>query len=241
MEDSAGAFRRATGRDLESDGGKPRYLRYQYELIAPHCGRSVLEVGAGQGEFAAQFTGLERLVVTDLDPGALAVMEQRFAGRPEVEVRQFDIDAAEPLERPVESVVAINVLEHVDDDANALRLLARSIVPGGTLVLWVPGYQQLYGDFDHLVGHVRRYSPATLRDAVQRAGLGVRLARPVNLLGGVMWWLAVRRGGTRTPDRRLVAIYDRVVVPLTCAVERLVRVPFGQSVLCVAETPPDDG
>ena len=58
--------------------------------------------------------------------------------------------------------------------------------------------------------------------------------KPVNLLGGVAWWLAVRRGGAASPNPRMVAAFDRCVVPVTKALERVVRVPFGQSVLCVA-------
>lgn len=60
MHDHSGAFTAATGRKLEAAGAdKPRYRRYQYELIAPHCGKSVLEVGAGLGEFAEQFDNLD--------------------------------------------------------------------------------------------------------------------------------------------------------------------------------------
>jgi SAM-dependent methyltransferase len=238
--DSSGAFAEATGRTLEGGGSdQPRYRRYQFDLIAPHCGRSVLEVGAGLGEFAAQFTGLDRLVLTDVDPGAVEAMGRTFADRPEVEVRQLDVGAKLELGEPVESVVAINVLEHIEDDADALRSLADLIVPGGSIVLFVPGYQQLYGDFDRKVGHVRRYTPATLADAVRRAGLGVEVVKPVNLLGGIAWWLAVRKGGAGTPNPRLVALYDRFVVPVTRAIERVVRPPFGQSVLCVARKPPE--
>ena len=131
-------------------------------------------------------------------------------------------------------MVAINVLEHIDDDADALRSLANAVEDGGSIVLWVPGYQQLYGEFDRQVGHVRRYTPATLADAVRRAGLEVELVKPVNLLGGIAWWLTVRRGGSTSPDSRLVAVFDRCVVPVTRAIERIVAVPFGQSVLCVA-------
>jgi SAM-dependent methyltransferase len=246
---SSGAFAEATGRTLEGTSHQPRYRRYQFDLISPHCGRSVLEVGAGLGEFAAQFRSLRRLVLTDVDPGAVDVMSRTFADRPEVETRQFDLTPAQPpavgakleLGEPVESVVAINVLEHIDDDAGALRSLADLIVPGGSIVLWVPGYQQLYGEFDRKVGHVRRYTPATLADAVRRAGLGVELVKPVNLLGGIAWWLAVRKGGAGAPNPRLVAVYDRFVVPVTRAIERLVRPPFGQSVLCVARKPPEAG
>ncbi|MGH3517270.1 MAG: class I SAM-dependent methyltransferase [Haloechinothrix sp.] len=238
VQDKSGAFHNATGRTLESGGSdQPRYRRYQYELISPHCGRSVLEVGAGLGEFAAQFRALDRLVVTDVDPGAVGQMRRRFADRPEVEVRQLDVDHQLTLDRRVESVVAINVLEHIADDAGALRSLAGLVEPGGSVVLWVPGYQQLYGEFDREVGHVRRYTPTTLADAVRRSGLELEMVKPVNLLGGIAWWLAVRKGGSGSPNPKLVAIYDRWVVPVSRALERRVRVPFGQSVLCVARKP----
>lgn len=238
MPEHTGAFSDATGRDLEQGGAdQPRYRRYQLDLISPHCGNTVLEVGAGLGEFAAGFTGLDRLVVTDADPGAVELLAERFADRPEVEARQLALGDDLSLDKPVDSVIAINVLEHIEDDAGALRSLAELVVPGGTIVLWVPGYQQLYGEFDRRVGHVRRYTPATVSDAVLRAGLQVELAKPVNLLGGIAWWAAVRRGGSTAPNPKLVAIYDRFVVPVTRAVESRVRVPFGQTVLCVARVP----
>ena len=161
-------------------------------------------------------------------------MARRFAGRPEVEVRQLELGKPPDLTRPVASVVAINVLEHIDDDTGALRSLATAVEVGGSLVLWVPGYQQLYGEFDRRVGHVRRYTPSSLARVVRQAGLDVELVKPVNLLGGVAWWLTVSRGGVSSPDPRMVAAFDRWVVPLTKALERVARVPFGQSVLCVA-------
>ncbi len=232
----AGAFSQATGRvpGEEAGAGMPRYRRFQHDLIAPHCGRSVLEVGAGLGEFAEQLRGLDRLVVSDVDPEAVAVLRRRFADRPEVEVARMDVERGLVLDRPVETVITINTLEHIEDDAEALRSLARLVEPGGNVVAFVPGYEQLYGDFDRRVGHVRRYTPATLRASFTAAGLEPTTVRPVNLLGGLAWWLAVRRGGAGSPDPRLVAVYDRMVVPVTRAIEGVVRVPFGQSVLGVA-------
>lgn len=235
-----GDFARATARGLEEgDSAKPRYLQYQRDLIAPHCGRSVLEVGTGLGDFAAGFTTAERLILTDSDPGAVNVMKKRFGDRPEVETRIFDCPGELPLGRPVDTVVAINVLEHMEDDVGTLQAMARLVAPGGTVVLWVPAYQQLYGDFDRKVGHVQRYTPATIRAAGKRAGLTVTVARPVNLLGGVAWWLAVRKGGSGSPKPGLVSTYDQLVVPATRAMEKVARMPFGQSVLCVARKPAD--
>ncbi|MGH4026396.1 MAG: class I SAM-dependent methyltransferase [Pseudonocardiaceae bacterium] len=238
----AGAFSQATGRVAGEEAGpdKPRYRRFQRDLISKHCGRSVLEVGAGLGEFAEQLTGLDRLVVTDIDPDAVDVMRIRFAERPEVQVCQLDVESGLELDEPVDTVVTINTLEHIEDDAETLRSLARLVVPGGTIVAWVPGYQQLYGDFDRKVGHVRRYTPATLRESFRTAGLVPTVVNPVNLLGGIAWWAAVRRGGAGSPKPRLVAVYDRVLVPATRAIESVLRVPFGQSILGVAQVPVDN-
>ncbi len=84
----------------------------------------------------------------------------------------------------------MNVLEHVNEDAEALRKLARAVRPGGRILLWVPGYMQFYGDFDRKVGHATRFTPQTLRAAVERAGLEIEALRPVNFLGGIAWWVA---------------------------------------------------
>jgi hypothetical protein len=178
-------------------------------------------------------------VVTDVDPDAVAAMAQRFADRPEVEARRLDLDDPATLEigLPVAAVVAINVLEHIEQDADALRRLSGLVEPGGRVVMFVPGYQQLYGEFDRVVGHVRRYTPDTLTDAFVRAGLRPAEVRPVNLLGGVAWWATVRRGGVGAPNPRLVRAYDRWLVPTTRFIERRVRPPFGQSVLGVAVVP----
>jgi SAM-dependent methyltransferase len=239
-EQGTGAFHQATGRALENSSGadQRRYRAFQYDLISRHCGPSVLEVGAGLGEFAAQFSGLVRHIVTDVDPDAVASMARRFADRPEVEARRLDLTTGEvEVDPPVSTVVAINVLEHIEDDEGALRALTRAVEPEGRLVLWVPGYQQLYGDFDRKVGHVRRYTPRTLRAAFVGAGLRPELVKPVNLLGGVAWWLTVRRGGVGSPRPGLVRVYDRIVVPMTRALESRVTPPFGQSVLGVATRP----
>ena len=225
------------GRELENHLGgvdARRYRDYQLSLIGPHLGESVLEVGSGLGDVSAMLTGARRLIVSDTDPACLDALRTRFAGDPRVDVLELDLDAEVALGEQVDSVLAMNVLEHIEDDVAALRALGRLLVPTGAVVLWVPAYPALYGDFDRMVGHYRRYTPASLRATVGAAGLVPELVRPVNLLGGIAWWAAVRRGGAGSASERLVRTYDRFVVPLTRALERRWCPPFGQSVLCVA-------
>jgi SAM-dependent methyltransferase len=217
----------------------PRYRRWQIDTVRHHIGRTVLEVGPGMGHFAAELDalGLDRLVLADNEPYVLERLQQRYADRDDVDVVEVHLPGPVEIGEPVETVVAMNVLEHIDHDVAAVRDLSRAMVPGGRLVLWVPGYPALYGEFDRKVGHVRRHTPATLRSVVERAGLDVAVCRPMNLLGGIGWWLAVRRGGVGYPKPGLVWLYDNVGIPITRALERVVRPPFGQTVFCVAVKP----
>lgn len=210
------------------------YRRYQLELLRPHLGASVVEVGAGLGEFSAQLTDLDRLVVSDTDPLCLAALHERFDRVAGVDVVPMDIDGELVLDAPVHTVLAMNVLEHLADDVAALRGLRELCRPGGNIVLWVPAYPALYGDFDRKVGHFRRYTPATLRTVIEAVDLDVEVLRPINLLGGLAWWAAIRMRGQGTVSPGLVRLYDRFVVPVTRAVERRWTPPFGQSLLCVA-------
>lgn len=213
------------------------YRRYEFDTVAPHVGQSMLEVGSGLGDFAAQFRDrVSRLVLSDADPYCVEQLAKRWPDDPAVSVVHLALPDVPSIE-PVDTIVAMNVLEHIEDDVKALTQLSSITVPGGRIVLWVPGYMSLYGDFDRKVGHVTRYTPQTLRTAVLAAGLHPEVLKPINLLGGIAWWFAVRMGGAAYPNPRLVNTYDRLVVPLTRGIERVIRPPFGQTIFCVARVP----
>jgi hypothetical protein len=108
---------------------------------------------------------------------------------------------------------------------------------GGRVLLVVPGFPSLAGAYDEALGHLRRYTPDRLRATVEAAGLVPEVIRPVNLLGGLAWWAAVRVGRQARPTPTLVRLYDRLVVPAEGALERRLQPRFGQSILCVARVP----
>ena len=236
MHDHCGAFAAATGRQLEAAGrDKPRYRRYQYELIAPHCGRSVLEVGAGLGEFAEQFDDLDRLVRDRCRPGCrrgdgAPVRRASRGGGPASSSwgnRRISSDPSPRWSRSTCSSTSTTTPVRCGRWPRPSRSAAAS--SSGS-----PATSSCTASSTAGSGMSAAIRRALSPEVVRRAGLDVELVKPVNLLGGVAWWLAVRRGGATSPNPRMVAAFDRCVVPVTKALERVVRVPFGQSVLCVA-------
>jgi glycosyltransferase involved in cell wall biosynthesis/SAM-dependent methyltransferase len=240
--DQPGAMRAVEGGatihtlGLEDLASAHRYRRYLHGLLAPYLGPSVLEVGAGLGDFSTQLLDRDRLVVNDNDPICVRALDERFGERPGVEVLPADVLKLK-VEPPVDSVVALNVLERLDDDVAGLRAMAGAALPGGRVLLVVPAYPRLAGAYDEALGHLRRYTPGSLRAIVEAAGLVPEVVRAINPVGGIAWWAAVKVARQGRPTPTLVGLYDRLVVPASRTLERRLRPRFGQSILCVARVP----
>jgi hypothetical protein len=127
------------------------------------------------------------------------------------------------------------VLEHIEDDAAALKAMASVLVPGGVIVLLLPAFPSLYGPIDKNLGHYRRYSRGAIRSLADRTGLRVRKAHYANLVGFFGWWTNAHILKREAQSERQIEVFDRYVVPVMSAVERRARAPFGQSLVAVLE------
>jgi SAM-dependent methyltransferase len=219
---------------LDSLDGAHNYAGWIFGLAAPYLGGEVLEVGAGHGTFTRLLLGSgARVVATDLSARCVAQLRARYADTPEIEIHQRDL--AESAEGgPYDAIVLINVLEHIEDDATAVKQLASGLRPGGHLIVWVPAFERLYSEFDRQVGHHRRYRIPELRRLLLNAGLETVDLRYVNTAGAVAWWLIARRFGRVPTQPGRVKLFDQAVVPMLQRLEGGRRPPFGQSIFCVA-------
>jgi SAM-dependent methyltransferase len=219
---------------LDSLDGADNYTRWILGMMEPYLGADVLEVGAGHGTFTEVLARREmRVVATDLSERCAGVLNSRFSGVSNVEVVHGDIQMAADR-GPFDAAVLINVLEHIEDDDEALRQLWATLKAGGRLLLWVPAFPALYTEFDRRIGHFRRYRRETLSAQLSNAGFTVVEIRYANSIGAMAWWL-VARVLRRTPTRpSSVKLFDRYVLPIVKLLEAKVRPPFGQSILAVA-------
>ena len=234
------------GRDTMSPS--LRQARNYYAWIASEfedvLGRRVLDIGGGDGPLLEHVLNDTREVTSvDLSAECVAAMEERYRGHLFRGIAGDVTDAklaASLAAEHFDTIVCVNVLEHIEDDALALCHMAQILRPmAGRLFLLVPAHPALYGSPDALAGHYRRYSRRMLRDRLSAAGFRIERLRYFNRAGALPYLINSRilrpqslGGGV---DRQLV-LFDRWVVPVARRVERWARLPFGQSLVAVANT-----
>jgi len=170
------------------------YNRWLVSRFDGAVGRRVLEIGAGFGNITRHLRGRELLVASDLDPVALEHLKGTFRDDPSVRIAsyRFPLDPAERDEirrLRIDSVVCLNVLEHIEDDRRTLADMYEVLEPGGRLVLLVPAFQSLFGTLDVHLRHFRRYEKAELESKIREAGFAIEDLRFVNRPGIFGWWL----------------------------------------------------
>lgn len=221
---------------LDSLDGAENYRDWILGLARPFLEAPVLEIGAGTGTFTGLLAGAGSVTAVEPAPTLAAALRVAHAADPRVTVVEGLVTDV-PATPKFGAAVLTNVLEHVEDDAAALADLRDRLLPGGSLVLWVPAFPMLHSRFDDELGHHRRYRLHPLRDLVTGTGFTVVDARYVNVVGWFAWLLTARVLGRVPTAPGAVSAYDRYVVPPLRRVEAAVRMPFGQSVFLAARKP----
>lgn len=206
--------------------------------MRPYLGNRILEVGAGLGTVADEFTDKEHVILLDNDPVCVRKLRARFADAPNVHVLLDDILEPATVQRlvtkQIDTVLRVNVLEHIEDDAVALASLYDVLEPGGCCIILVPAMPVLYGAMDRRLGHVRRYQRTELVRKVTEGGFALQDCRYFNSIGAAGWYFAGRVRKQAEIRAAQVRQYDQHIVPLLARVEAHVRPAFGQSLLAVA-------
>ncbi len=211
------------GSELELFAGATRWKSYLADQITPFLGAEVLEVGAGLGGTTKRLCrGSERRWVC-LEP------DEGLAGRLSTEIGTLARLAPEPA---FDTLLYIDVMEHIEDDAGELARAGESLRPGGHVVVLSPAHQWLYSPFDKAIGHYRRYTKSTLR-ALTPTGLDlVRLSYldTVGLIASAGNRLFLR---SAMPNPAQIAAWDRYMVRLSRVIDPLIGFSAGKSVLGV--------
>jgi glycosyltransferase involved in cell wall biosynthesis len=214
------------GEILERLARAPRFSRWMADTIRPWVGQRVLEIGAGTGNLTVNLVPRKFYFATDLNPFYVSGLEKLRESRPYLHAKHTDGCALEsyPEERDFDTVVCLNVVEHVDDDEHILRNIHQALAPGGMAIILVPHGRWLYGTLDEALGHRLRYSPAQLRAIGDKAGFECERILEFNRAGVPAWWLNGKLLRRRTFGIWQVKLLN-LLTPLFRIVDRWLPLP----------------
>jgi SAM-dependent methyltransferase len=219
------------------------YNSWIVDQAKPYLGSRVLDAGCGAGNLMRLLLDRELVVGVDEWPDFVGITQSAFADAPNVAVVQADLaDPTLPqqvVHHAIDSVICANVLEHVEDDRQALANLAAIVPGGGRIFLLVPAFPVLYGEHDRADHHFRRYTKRSLRRTVEGLPLEVERAYYMNLPGFFAWLLYVRVMRRRLSEDG-IGLYDHII-PAVRALEARVKPPFGQTLVAILRTDPLEG
>ena len=232
-----------SGRDLEAMSFAVNYHRWILEIFEPYLGRRIVEVGAGTGSFSELVLKHKPEVLSLVEPSEeMHKMLNERVGRLDspTQIETYNTvfaGVAERLkatQRP-DSIIYVNVLEHILDDEAELATVHRTVSSGGRVLIFVPALPWLYGNVDEHIGHHRRYTKSELEGKCRYAGFKIVECRYFNIAGIVPWWLKYRLFKSSTIEPLTVKTYDKYVVPASRAIESVIRAPIGKNLLLIAQ------
>ena len=226
--------------NLECLAQTRRFNDWIYELISPGLKGDVLEVGSGIGTFSKKIIHdlpTSNIVLTDISPHYVKYLEENFCKGDNSKVSSYslDLNCKEDYEKigydKFDSIMAINVLEHVEHDEYALQQLYRMLRTGGILIILVPCHKFLYNAIDRDIGHFRRYTKNELESKIKKTKFTIRQLFYFNMLGIIGWYLNGNIAKKSKVNSGASKMFDRMV-PLSKHFEKFAGRRIGLSLIC---------
>lgn len=215
------------------------FNRWLARQIIPFVGQRVLEAGCGIGNLTQLFLDRQRLVCVDNDPFYVEFIGRRYCHLENVAVHDVNLDKVDEYpalaNENLDTVICINVLEHLADDVRVLRGFFDTLTPGGHAIILVPAHPALYTGVDKALGHYRRYESHTLEARLREAGFEVVFCRGFNRLGSLGWFVSGKLLRRTTLSAGQMKAYERLL-PIAKLLEHLPLLPH-LSLIAVGRKP----
>jgi hypothetical protein len=230
------------GKDLEAMAFAKAYHRWLFDLIHPFLGKHLIEVGAGTGSFSKMLLESGPESLTLVEPSSMfselktTVLPTRTGTTINLYNNIFSeiADEIRSANQP-DSILYINVMEHIEDDRSELRIVHNTLAAKGRIFVFVPALPLLFSNFDRHIGHFRRYTRKELKEKCEQAGFKLLLLRWFDMAGALPWLIKYRVLKSLKVEPGAVHAYDRLVVPVMRPIENLIHPPLGKNLLLIAE------
>ena len=217
----------------------PRFNQWMYDAVRPFLGRRLAELGSGRGNLSRLLCQHEALLLTDYEERYLGELREHSEYWDHVRVAKLDLqvrsDYGALRDYQPDTVVCLNVLEHLEDDQQVLNNLAEVVPPGCRLVFLVPYNPRLFSEFDRQIGHFRRYRRRELEQKMENAGFEVERQFFFNKVGVLAWWVGNTLSGQKTITAWQLKLYN-ALTPVFRVLDRCLP-GSGLSTVVVARKP----
>lgn len=215
------------------------YHNYLRSIILQHLGKCILEIGPGYGQYTKAFCDNREVYVVDIDISCIEYLRKYL---PNVKSFVANLNSSNWMDSfkniKFDSIIAMNVLEHIEDDKQAIKNIHDVLIQDGQLLIIVPAHNELFGQMDKLAGHYRRYNKKMLSNILISYGFNIEEIFYINPVGGLGWFLNAKfykpvSLSTETVNSQIL-FFDKYILPLSKLITPLFKNFFGQSLWCRA-------
>lgn len=219
---------------LESMSQAQWYNRWTLNKFNKYLKGDILEVGCGIGNFTRDLTKFGKVWSIDINNEYVQKIQEQISK--DVQVGFGDIEKGKYFfrDKKFDSIVCLNVLEHIKDDTRSLDNLSYILKTGGFLILLVPAHQLLFGEIDKSIGHYRRYNKQQMKKMVLSSDLQIIKIRILNILGGIGWWFSSKVLSNKQVSGGKIRLFN-LIAPIILPLEDIIEPPFGTSILIIAQ------
>ncbi len=215
-----------------------RFNRWMFDTISPFCKGEVLEIGSGIGNISQFFIANDRqITLSDLRENYCSILSKKFPDNRVIQLNLVEEQFIEVYKDSLESfdsIFALNVIEHIQDDQLAIQNCKKLLKPGGQLIILVPAYQFLYNEFDKSLEHYRRYNKSSLNALMLENDLTPVKSFYFNCVGILGWFVSGAIFKNKTIPEGQMGLYNKLV-PLIKMIDSLVLKKIGLSVVSVTK------
>ncbi len=220
------------GAELDSFDKATIWRKYIYSKVKKFIKGDVLEVGAGIGSFTKNYEKLIRkLTLSEIDPDNLSIIKKKFSNSKFSFTNKFTKD----LEENFDTIMYLNVLEHIEDDIEEINNALKKLKKNGHLIILVPAHNNLYSKFDEAVGHFKRYEIDFFKQ-IKIQNLKKQKLIYLDSMGYFLYYLnKLFFKDEIYPSNFKILIWDKLFTPITFIVDRLLMYKFGKNILYVVQ------
>lgn len=218
-----------------------RFNTWMYQTIKPYCSGQILEIGSGIGNISDYFIDNEQqITLSDIHKNYVDILQKKHSHKTclqnvllmDIVDTEFDTKFKEYFET-FDTIYALNIIEHVEDDYQAIANIKKLLKPNGSIIILLPAYQNLYNTFDKELEHYRRYNRKTLNTLISSNKLKVIHSQYFNFIGIFGWWFSGSLLKKKTIPEGQMSFYN-LLVPIFKAVDKIIFNKMGLSVISIA-------